>query len=229
MQLLDHFRPPLSQRRHWHSFHNAWSTNIAAHLNQQLPEGCFAEPNVQFGIEIDVASFDETDTVTLGTSNWSAPAPTQTLPITIISDVAEVLIFASEGGPTLVGAIELVSPANKDRAAHRDAFVSKCAAYLQQGIGLLIVDIVTDRHANLHEELLARLHADSSQPVTSDLYAVAYRAIERDEQPSVDTWQEALAVGEPLPKLPLWLRGSYCVPVDLDATYERTCRGLRAG
>ena len=229
MNLLDHFRPPLSQRRHWHSFHNSWSAQIAAHLNQQLPEGCFAEPNVQFGIEIDVASFDEADITTLGTSNWSAPAPTQTLPITIISDVAEVLIFTSEGGPTLVGAIELVSPANKDRAAHRDAFVSKCAAYLQQGIGLLIVDIVTDRHANLHEELLARLHADSSQPVTSDLYAVAYRAIERDEQSSVDTWQRALSVGESLPKLPLWLRGSYCVPVDLDATYERTCRDLRTG
>ena len=60
MALLDHFRPPLSIRRHWHSFHNAWATYIASELNSKLPEGYFAEQNVQFGIEIDVAAFDET-------------------------------------------------------------------------------------------------------------------------------------------------------------------------
>lgn len=55
----DHFRPPLSVRRHWHAFHNAWATYIASDLNAKLPEGYFAEPNVQFGIEIDVAAFEE--------------------------------------------------------------------------------------------------------------------------------------------------------------------------
>src|SRR5437773_1619937 len=59
MALQDHFRPPLSMRRHWHAFHNAWATYIASDLNQQLPEGYFAEANVQFGIEIDVAAFEE--------------------------------------------------------------------------------------------------------------------------------------------------------------------------
>ena len=34
------------------------------------------------------------------------------------------------GKPQLAGAVELVSPANKDRPASREAFVSKCAAYL---------------------------------------------------------------------------------------------------
>jgi hypothetical protein len=44
---MDHFRPPLSERRHWHAFHHAWATFLAADLNRQLPEGYFAEPNVQ--------------------------------------------------------------------------------------------------------------------------------------------------------------------------------------
>jgi hypothetical protein len=35
MPLLDHFRPPLSGRRHWHSFHNSWATYLAADLNRQ--------------------------------------------------------------------------------------------------------------------------------------------------------------------------------------------------
>src|SRR5512135_1035196 len=142
--LRDHFRPPLGTQRHWHSFHSAWATAIAAGLNQRLPEGYFAEPNVQFGIEIDVATFEETGPSTPSgpsplagglDSGWSAPAPVRTIPLALLTDVVEVQIFTKEGGPTLVGAVELVSPANKDRAAHRDAFVSKCAAYLQQGVG----------------------------------------------------------------------------------------------
>ena len=59
MPLLDHFHPPLSERRQWHSFHHAWATVIAFDLNRQLPEGYFADPNVKFGIEIDVTAFEE--------------------------------------------------------------------------------------------------------------------------------------------------------------------------
>lgn len=59
MPLKDHFQPPLSVHRHWHAFHNAWATYISSDLNQRLPEGYFAEANVQFGIEIDVAAFEE--------------------------------------------------------------------------------------------------------------------------------------------------------------------------
>ena len=51
-----------------------------------------------------------------------------------------------EGGARLVAAIELVSPANKDRAAHRRAFAT-CASHLCQGVGLVIVDIVTSWQA----------------------------------------------------------------------------------
>lgn len=58
MGLHDHFRPPPGGRRHWHSFHNGWAFTIAARLNELLPAGYFAEGNVHFGIEIDVASFD---------------------------------------------------------------------------------------------------------------------------------------------------------------------------
>ncbi len=30
-----------------------------------------------------------------------------------------------------------------------------------------------------------------------------------------------------LPTMPLWLRGDICLPVDLQATYEVTCREQR--
>lgn len=226
MTLLDHFRPPLSARRHWHSFHNGWSTFLASHLNEQLPEGYFAEPNVQFGIEIDVATFEEGNGHGAISPTWNVPAPTQTLPVALLGDVVEVLIFGSEGGPTLAGAIELVSPANKDRPEHRDAFVSKCAAYIQQGIGLMIVDVVTERTADLHGALVARLNP-AEKSASASLYAASYRLVERSEATQLDLWHQPLTLSGSLPVMPLWLRGNFCLQVDLQATYERTCREQR--
>lgn len=228
MPLSDHFQPPLCVRRHWHAFHNAWATFLASYLNQWLPAGYFAEPNVQFGIEIDVAvssegGFQVAETV----AGWTLPMPTQTVPVAILGDLVEILVYDREGGPVLAGAIELVSPANKDRPAHRAAFANKCAAYLQQGVGLLIVDIVTNRRANLHGEILSRVGAPEMASWDADLYAVAYRLVERSEQPALDIWQHPLAVGQPLPTLPLWLRGNVCLGVDLEATYSRTCHEQR--
>jgi hypothetical protein len=228
MILHDHFRPPLSSRRHWHSFHNAWCTYLASHLNEQLPDGYFAEPNVQFGIEIDVAAWQEPpEALPFSSHIWPSPAPTQTVPLTLLTDIAEVLVYDRESGPVLTGAIELVSPANKDRANHRDAFLSKCAAYVQQGVGLIVVDIVTSRHARLHDELLARLQIAAQVALDADLCAVSYRATQHTDQVNLEIWQEPLSIGRTLPTLPLWLRGGICLRVDLATTYERTCREQR--
>ncbi len=238
MALQDHFHPPLKIRRHWHSFHNGWASNIAAALNRRLPEDYFAEPNVMFGIEIDVATFDESSlpvspqSTTTGASAvpqlaWTPPAPSRVIPFPLVSEIVEVNIYSAMGGLALVGAIELVSPANKDRAEHRQAFVSKCETYLHQGVGLVIVDIVTERSVNLHDELLARLTNSTSPAFAAPLYATAYRVVKRNDQPSLDIWQETLNVGQQLPIVPLWLRGNMCLPVELDAAYERTCSELK--
>ena len=227
--LLDHFRPPLSVRRQWRSLLHAWATHIASDLNVRLPEGYFAEPNVQFGIEIDVAAFE--DLTTPGgrpIGSWSPPEPSATIPLAIVTDTVEVSIFASEDGPFLAGAIEMVSPANKDRPAHRDAFTSKCAAYLQAGVGLVVVDVVTSRGGDLHAELLARLYAPGAKS-TGDLSTAAYRPIGHEGEARLEIWREPLALGGPLPVMPLWLKGGLCLPVDLGETYARTRRELRMG
>jgi hypothetical protein len=225
MPLQDHFHPPLGARRHWHAFHNAWATYLASDLNRRLPEGYFAESNVQFGIEIDVAAFEES--APGPAESWQPPRPLHTIPFALATDTVEVLLFRGEGGPTLAGAVELVSPANKDRPAQRDTFVAKCLTYLNQGVGLVVVDVVTTRRANLHNELLARLSAPAASHLDAELYATAYRPVERDGQPSLDLWQETLAVGAALPTVPLWLPGALCLPVELEATYERTCQEQR--
>jgi hypothetical protein len=226
MPLLDHFHPPLSERRKWHSFHHAWATVIAFDLNHRLPPGYFADPNVQYGIEIDVAAFEE-GKVNATPSSWTPPAPTMTMPITLITDVVEVQVYSSQAGPVLIGAIELVSPANKDRPSSRDAFVSKCASFVQQGIGLIIVDMVTDRKADLHADLLHRLNDSIPLPNSASLWAASYRPWQADQQTTVQIWHHTLAIDAALPALPFWLKGGPHVEIDLDATYHHTCREER--
>ncbi|MBI3407976.1 MAG: hypothetical protein HY040_06425 [Planctomycetes bacterium] len=86
--------------------------------------------------------------------------------------------------------------------------------------------IVTSRRANLHNEIVKLLgQADKYLIATSvQLYAVAYRPVRRTDNPEIDLWQETLALGQPLPTLPLALTGELCVPVNLDSTYEDVCR-----
>ena len=236
MPLLDPFHPPLSQRRHWESFHSAWATALVDSLNEQwLPEGYFAEEVVTVGgrVEIDVATFEER--APAATSNggiativpkiWTPPSSALTMPA-VFPDTFAVHVYSSEGGPTLVGSIELISPGNKDRDAHRQAFAIKCASYLHQGVGVVIIDIVTSRHANLHNELVALLRQPPTyhMPDSDTLYAVSYRPATRDDRNEIDLWPHALTLGQALPTLPLALKGAGAVPLDLEATYDSVCR-----
>jgi hypothetical protein len=138
-------------------------------------------------------------------------------------------ILNTDTGPKLVAVIELISPGNKDRTTERRAFATRCASYLYQGISLLIVDIVTNRRANLHNEILRVMEtADTLQlaPEVS-LYAVAYRPVRRDGRDEIDVWRCPLALGQSLPTLPLSLRADLAIPVDFEATYAEACRRKR--
>jgi hypothetical protein len=231
MPLLDHFRPPLADRRDWHSFHNNWATALAFDLNQRLPPEYFADANVQYGIEIDVAVMDEPG-VTGGSPSpapaWTPPAMTAVLPFALETDVAEVRVYRQFGGRQFVGAIELVSPSNKDRPESRAAFVTKCEGYLRGGAGVIVVDVVTTRTANLHDELLAHI-GHPSTPLVSPLYAVSYRTFGANGGGRLEFLPMPLALGGALPDLPLWLRGGPVVRVELEQTYQATCRGSRIG
>jgi hypothetical protein len=125
----------------------------------------------------------------------------------VFADDFEVRVFESKGGPQLVAAIELVSPRNRDRAEARRAFATKCAGYLHQGISLIIVDVVTERRANLHNGLIDLLvSAEAARlPAESFLYAVAYRPIRRAEREEIDICPVTLALAAPLPTMPLAL------------------------
>lgn len=236
MPLLEHFAPPLSRTHPWRGFHSAWASAIARHLNHGvLPAGFYAIPTVEFDgpVEIDVATLHdrqvEGGSTDDGTSLWTPPEPTIAVALDFPPlDLIEVQVYFDQDAPRLMAAVELVSPSNKDRPAERRAFAVKCVSYLHQGTSVVVVDTVTTRRAQLHGEILRLLElegADWQSP--THLYAVAYRSAGTDERRQLQAWPEVLTIGEPLPRLPLWLGSDISVPLDLEPTYLATCDDLR--
>ena len=238
MPLLDHFHPPLSIERPWEGIHSTWASTIATQLNQdQLPAEYFAMPLVTLGggMQVDVGTFqtDEQPESPNGgviTQIWAPPQPPLSVVVDFVSlDVYEVRVMQQMGGPKLRAAIELVSPANKDRVSHRRAFAVKCAGYLQQGVAVIIVDVVTERTANLHAALadILGLAHPLAWCSSSQLYAVAYRPTQAAAAQRLEAWPEVLAVGAVLPTMPLWLSEALCLPLALEESYRATCAALR--
>lgn len=241
MPLRDHFRPPLDDRSSWEGFHGGWPMVIVQHLRVLLPAGYVAEPRVHCGpqVEIDVAAFENegaSERPTAGngeggaaTAVWAPPRPSVSVETKLREqDEYEVRVYDARRRRHLVAAIEIVSPANKDRPEHRNVFVGKCAALLQKGVAVSVVDLVTTRHFNLYAELLAFLgHGDPTLgPAPPHLYAASCRWAGREKRPTLEAWSHVLAVGQPLPTLPLWLSESLGVPLDLERSYEQACHDL---
>jgi hypothetical protein len=242
MPLLDHFHPPWSDENPWEGFHSAWVNTMVRHLNGTLlPRRFRAFPQIHLGpfVEADVATFEELSgpppaaepsSVNGGAVAWSPPEPVQTLEVELpAQDVFEVRIHDEQHGKRLAAVGELISPANKDRPEHRQAFTAKCAAYLQEQVNVLVIDVVTSRCANLHRELQKMFSVGDVKVDLSDLYCVSYRNRKVGAKWRLETWPFALQLGARLPTVPLWLTPTLSVPLDLEKSYEETCQVLRIG
>ena len=225
MPLRDHFRPPLADRRRWDMLLGQWPAMIVVGLSRLLPERDVAGPRIHLG---SAGEFD--DGRGLATALLAPPRPTLAVATDPPGqDTYEVRVHDTESGQRLVAAVEIVSPANKDRPDHRRAFVAKCAALLHEGVSVAIVDLVTTRTANLYRELMEFLgQTDTSFPDGSpSLYAVAIRWSNKADRWMLEAWVNPLTLGRPLPTLPLWLAEDFAVPLELEPSYEETCRILR--
>jgi hypothetical protein len=210
MPFRDHYRPPVDRRVSWEGFHSGWTAVLVQHLVKVLPEQFQAEPRVRLG---SVVAADDAPESSGSVKQYEYA----------------VLVYDQDRGRHLVAAVEIVSPANKDRGLNRQAFITKCAALLQQGVCVSIVDLVTIRRANLYTELLKFLEtADPSfGPKPPATYAVTCRRRNIGERSRLESWAYPLGVGQPLPPLPIWLAEDLHVTLDLEGSYEDACRVFR--
>ncbi|QJW97643.1 DUF4058 family protein [Frigoriglobus tundricola] len=241
MPLRDHFCSPIKDRHAWSELHSMWPAMIVRHLFDILPAGYVCAPSVHFGklFEIDVSTFELDERAGIGpvtgagdggVATVAPPEPTLTLETDLSEqDEFEVRVYDAERGRTLVAAIEIVSPANKDRPENRRAFVAKVAALLQKDVCVSVVDLVTIRQFNLYADLLELIGGTDPQlgPDPPHLYSVTIRSRKRTEQRSLlDLWYYPMALGQILPTLPIWLDADRRVMLPLEPSYEETCRLL---
>ncbi len=242
MPLRDHFRPPVEKRHSWDELHGGWPMIIVQQLFPRLPDGFVAAPGVHLGtaFEIDVSAYEQDEPLAAPMPGGSGgvavavhapPQPTLTIETELPDqDEYEVRIYDERHGRRLVAAIELISPANKDRPESRRVFVGKVGARLQRNVCVSLVDVVTIRDFNLYADVLEFI--GSNDPALEReppcLYAVTMRGRRRPRRRSLlESWFYPMHIGQPLPALPIWLDVDLSIDLDLESSYEETCRFLR--
>ena len=221
----------------FHAFHTAWIAQLQGVLNETLlPKDYYALAEQRMGHGI-------ADVLTLhsgGNDNLSAPdqgiAVAQMPPKArrrqtienVYRTMQRTIAIRHVSGDRLIALIEIVSPANKDRAVHVGDFAAKAVNSILHGIHLMMVDIIPpgrfDRHG-MHEAIVQRIE-DSEQPydlpTTEPLTIGSYSAGE----PQI--FLEHLNFGDHLPDTPLFLQPDRYVVVPLESTYANAFRGFPA-
>lgn len=227
----------------FHDFHTVWIGGIRNALNEGLlPQGYYALAEQHVGRPI-------TDVLTLHASRVPPVVPLPLPPDTGGTAVAEApprvrrrqtvepaalarrrsLAIRHVSGHRLVALVEIVSPANKDRARHVEEFTAKAVDALDVGVHVLVVDLFPPgphdpygMHGVIHQRL-EQSDEPYDLPADEPLTLAAYAA-----GPPVEIYLEHLAVGTALPEMPLFLRPDRYVNVPLEPTYQAAYRGMPA-
>jgi len=214
----------------FHHFHNEWMTGLCNALNKGLlPEGYYALIEQHAGSYIaDVLTLQHDASasplpIDAGTTVTQAP-PRVRRRLTA-SAVArrrrKTVTIRHVSGHRIVALLEAVSPANKDRARTVRDFAVKVEDAVRQGVHVLMLDLLPPgRHdpQGMHGVIWERLTSDSSPyelPSAEPLTLASYVA---EALPTAHI--EHIAVGKPLPQMPLFISPKEHIDVPLEATCQ---------
>jgi hypothetical protein len=223
----------------YHNFHLLWMSNLTNRLNAGLL------PPDYFAMAEQIIGKPETDVVTLHTGTRSKPKKTAKGGVAIApirpktryimpvppeaeryARKANIIVIRHELGE-VVAVIEIMSPGNKDRKRAFRTFLVKALDLMQQQVNLLIVDPFPPGkhdpqgiHGAIWEEFTdQQFELPADKPLTLAAYQV---------EPVLTSYVEPIAVGDPLPEMPLFLEGESGINVSLEETYQTTWNVLPA-
>lgn len=236
MPLRDHFHSLPVGAPPWTSVGAQWIACTIRWLNRTLPRSdyrAFSRVHLGSVAEADIAEFelptgggqpDWTEPVADGgTATAVLPPPVGTI-TPVYPDQFAVEILSVHEGMRLVAVLEFISPANKDRPGTRQQLVDKCVAYLGSNVGVVLVDIVTNRHANLSNDLVSALGANGPQLAACHTYVSSFRPTPPDSSlRRLDMWAYPAEVGQRIPSVPLPLASGPPLMLDLESTYVEAC------
>jgi Protein of unknown function (DUF4058) len=210
----------------FHDFHQSWTIAIRNALNDgRLPPGFFAMVEQKTGgPEPDVLTLELNPTAGAGRGGLALdvrPPKTRFTARTAAAGYARKAnrITVRHPDGAVVAVIEVVSPGNKDSRHAVDAFARKAVEFLLAGVNLLILDLFPPGRRDpegIHKVIWDRLHdVDFNLPRDKPLTMAAYSA-----GAEIIAYVEALAVGDCLPDMPVFLTEEGYINCPLEATYQ---------
>jgi hypothetical protein len=220
----------------FHHFHLQWMASICKSLNSGiLPAGYYAMNEQRaIGLIPDVLALERTThgtptgrngETTLSAGGAVPVALADSIPQVAISDEADV--YARRGrivavrdaeDDRIVTVIEVVSPGNKSPRHALESFVNKTCELLDAEIHMLVLDLLPPgRHdpQGIHGAIWSELTDRPFQlPTGKSRTMAAYTA-----GSVTRAFVEPIAVGSPLPTMPLFLSPERYVPFPLEPAY----------
>lgn len=210
----------------FHDFHQSWTLAIRNALNGGLLPGRY------FAMVEQKTGGPEPDVVTLELTPPPGLPPVGVAlevepPQTRFAYRAEAAGYARKANRVsvyhpdgeVVAIVEVVSPGNKDSEHAARSFARKAVEFLQAGVHLLIVDLFPPGPRDpqgVHKLIWDRLCDEPfALPPDKPLTLAAYSA-----GADVAAFVEPVAVGDPLPDMPLFLTPRHHIPCPLDSTYQ---------
>ena len=223
----------------FHALHHDWITELGRTLNRGLlPDDYYALPEQQaagFGpdvLTLQTQSAHRDDEP--GASSGGTAAIVQTRPQTQFTAETDAefyrrkkssIVVRHVSGDRIVAMLEIVSPGNKAGGHALRALVEKACQLLEHRIHLLIVDPFPPgpRDPNgIHAAIWQEVQDEPFVlPKNKPLTLVAYECAL-----TTRAYIEAVAVGDPLPDMPLFLEPDGHVLVPLEATYQTAFTAL---
>ncbi len=220
-------------RTEWEGVYLYWMGEIAQWLKSRLPPGyravIGASPYAHLGVAIGKPDVSVTNgsSSKLGASAPPSPAEDALEPDfeTVVTTLEEDRTLLVKKSNVLVAAVEIISPANKDRPERRDRYTARYLGYLREGVHLLLVDVhARPAQFSFAARIAVELPIDRQPPPAPQ--AVSYRvgAVAPFGGRFLGVWQRALAIGSPLPSIPLAISADDKISIDLEATYIEAAR-----
>lgn len=222
----------------FHSFHNAWISELCKALNAGLlpPDHYALGEQIAGSIGPDVLTLQAAHSVSNGVGGdvsgavAVAVAPPKVQRV-VQSDVdpyvlkQRTLVIRHISGHRIVAMIEIVSPGNKASTHALRTFRNKVIAALAQGIHLLLLDLHPPGPRDpqgIHAVIWKKLTGKREElPIDRPLTLVAYTA-----GPVSTAYVEPTAVGLPLIDMPLFLTADQYINVVLERTYQSAYEGV---
>jgi hypothetical protein len=216
----------------FHHFHQHWAVLICSALNTRcLPKGYYAllEQNAAVFIP-DVVTLQRMPKTQLHREPLGGIAVTEAPPKTrFVSQASDEELYAAKADRIaiynplgeVVSVIELVSPGNKSSRHAIRSFVEKTLDFLRQGVSVLVIDLFPPGPRDpdgIHKVIWDEIREEPfALPPDKPLTLASYAATVPKK-----SYVEPVAVGDPLPDMPVFLDCDTYIPAPLEPTYLAT-------